>query len=85
LRNRQGGQIGRIFAQWAIVYFGLFFENYIEQPTFLGYFFQKLNLCMHYYWQKMGWATFCAMFSLTHLVTLLTGNGCQVPSHQISL
>jgi hypothetical protein len=41
LRNRQGGQIGRIFAQWAIVYFGLFFENYIEQPTFLGYFFQS--------------------------------------------
>jgi hypothetical protein len=25
---------------------------------------------MHYFWQKVGWAAFWAMFSQTHLVTL---------------
>jgi hypothetical protein len=30
----QGDQIGRIFAQWAIVHFGQFFENYTSSPHF---------------------------------------------------
>jgi hypothetical protein len=28
MARKQGNQIWRIFAQWAIVYFGQFFENY---------------------------------------------------------
>jgi hypothetical protein len=30
----QGDQIGRIFALWAIVFFGQFFENFISSPNF---------------------------------------------------
>jgi sulfur relay (sulfurtransferase) DsrC/TusE family protein len=30
----QGEQIGRIFAHWAIVFFGQFFENYEGSPKF---------------------------------------------------
>jgi hypothetical protein len=33
-RQRQSDQIGRIFAHWAIVYFGHFFENYNVGPNF---------------------------------------------------
>jgi hypothetical protein len=32
--RRQGDQIGRIFAQWVIVYFGQFLENYRSSPNF---------------------------------------------------
>jgi hypothetical protein len=51
IRNarKQGDQIGRIFASWAILYFGQGFEN-------------------------DSWATFRAMFSKTHLVTLPAQN-----------
>jgi hypothetical protein len=35
----QGDQIGRIFAYWAIVYFGQFSENYRSSPQLRGYFF----------------------------------------------
>jgi hypothetical protein len=34
----QGDQIGRIFAQWAIVYFGQFFENHKSSPNFCATF-----------------------------------------------
>jgi hypothetical protein len=34
----QGDQIGRIFAYWALVYFGLFFENYISSTNSLATF-----------------------------------------------
>jgi hypothetical protein len=30
----QGDQIGRIFAQWAIIYYGQFLENYRCSPHF---------------------------------------------------
>jgi hypothetical protein len=30
----QDDQIGRIFAHWAIAYFGQFFENYRSNPNF---------------------------------------------------
>jgi hypothetical protein len=33
-RQRQGDRIGRIFAHWAIVFFGQFFVNYIISPHF---------------------------------------------------
>jgi hypothetical protein len=34
-RSKQGDQIGRIYAQGAIVNFGLFFENYKSSKNFL--------------------------------------------------
>jgi hypothetical protein len=35
--SNQGEQSGRIFAQWAIVYFGQLIQSYIHKyPTFLG-------------------------------------------------
>jgi hypothetical protein len=37
--HRQGNQIGRIFAQWVLDYFWLFFLNYKSTyPTFLATF-----------------------------------------------
>jgi hypothetical protein len=39
----QGDQIGLIFAQWAIVYFRQFWENYINYPHFWYNFF--LSIC----------------------------------------
>jgi hypothetical protein len=35
----QGDQIGRIFAQWVIVFFGQFLENYRSITSIFGYFF----------------------------------------------
>jgi hypothetical protein len=34
MHDAQGGQIGRIFAHWAIVYCGQFLENYRSSPNF---------------------------------------------------
>jgi hypothetical protein len=43
----QGELIGRIFAYWAIVYFGQYFDNYVpKSSTFLGYFSPWLRLYM---------------------------------------
>jgi hypothetical protein len=38
LRSGQGDPIVRIFAQGAIVYFGLLFDTFKSRPTFSGYF-----------------------------------------------
>jgi hypothetical protein len=56
---RQGDQIGRISAQWVIVYFGLFLWKFQKWPTFLGYFFPQLSWCINF--DKMYWATFWAI------------------------
>jgi hypothetical protein len=37
---RQGDQIGRIFAYWAIVFFGLFSEKYWSSHNFGASFYQ---------------------------------------------
>jgi hypothetical protein len=37
--HRQGDQIGRIFAQWTIVYFGQEFCLFLKWPTFKATFF----------------------------------------------
>jgi hypothetical protein len=37
--QRQGDQIGLIFAQWAIVFFGQCFENYRSSANFLATLF----------------------------------------------
>jgi hypothetical protein len=57
----QGDQIGRIFAYWAIVFFGQFYEKYSSS--------QKVKV-IYKFRQKMGWAKLWAIFSQTHLVTL---------------
>jgi hypothetical protein len=66
----QGDQIGRILAHWVGFYFGQVFKNYIRSPHF------GLLLCvvkaLNYFRQKVGWALFWAIFSQTHLVTLLS-------------
>jgi hypothetical protein len=36
---QQGDQIGRIFANWVIAYFGQFDEIYANSPTLLATFF----------------------------------------------
>jgi hypothetical protein len=37
--DSQGDQIGQIFAQWGIVYFGQWFENYRRSAHFWATFF----------------------------------------------
>jgi hypothetical protein len=60
---RQGDQIGRIFAQWGIVYFGQFLENYIIFWIlfFYGKSFDKKWVGIHF-----------GRLKTPHLVTLLT-------------
>jgi hypothetical protein len=41
--QKQGDQIGRIFAQWAIVYFGQFLSNFRYSPIFMGSVFQSID------------------------------------------
>jgi hypothetical protein len=70
LSHIQGDQIGRIFAQWAIVSFGQFFWKITELSHILCYFFLSINCVLNL--TKMRWATFWAIFKQTHLVALLT-------------
>jgi hypothetical protein len=62
-------QIGRIFAYWVIVSVGQFFENYRRSTNLWCYFLTKkirINL------DKIRvLATVWAIFSQTHLVTLI--------------
>jgi hypothetical protein len=54
-------------------------------PNFFGYFFPRKMLRINVD-LKMGWATFWAIFSQTHLVTLVGGatgvQGCQMVCFQ---
>jgi hypothetical protein len=59
--GQQGGQIGRIFAIWLIVYFRQFFENCKKFLTFLGNVLSpRVRLCIDS--SKRDWATFWAIF-----------------------
>jgi hypothetical protein len=71
----QGDQIGRLFAYWAIVNFGEFVGNCSCSPNYiLATFFM---VCCVLILEKNGWATFWAIFSKAHIVTLMTTNlGC---------
>jgi hypothetical protein len=60
-RPFQGDQIGRIFAYWAIVYFGKFDEIYRNSPNFWANFFHDTSYVLNL--TKNGWATFWAIFS----------------------
>jgi hypothetical protein len=50
---RQGDQIGRIFAHWAIVVFGQFLVNYRSSPHFLLPFSQ-LRSCINFNKKQVG-------------------------------
>jgi hypothetical protein len=70
LSLRQGDRIVRIFAYWAIDYFGQFFENYrISTHTLKTFSTVKV---MHSFWSKMSMGYILGVFSQTHLVTLLS-------------
>jgi hypothetical protein len=66
---QQGDQIGRIFAQWMIVFWPVT-RKLEKEPTFLGYFIWLYKF-LHQFRQNMVWDTFWANFSQTYLVTLL--------------
>jgi hypothetical protein len=67
-RNSQGDQIGGIFAHLVSHYFGYFSENYRNSEQIIGLLF-PLKSCVVIF-IKIDWATLCAIFSKTHLVTL---------------
>jgi hypothetical protein len=56
----QGDQIGRILANWAIVFFGQFFVNYRSRPV-LGLLFGAVKSMYVLIVTKMGRATFWAI------------------------
>jgi hypothetical protein len=61
----QGDRIGRFFSLIGWLFsFGIFWK--LQKPKYLN----CLKLCIKFD-KKMGWATFWAIFSKTHLVTLL--------------
>jgi hypothetical protein len=65
----QGDQIGRIFAQSAIVYFGQFFKNYTSSPNVWGTLFQRIDYVLILTINGLGYIL--GDFLQTHLVTLL--------------
>jgi hypothetical protein len=73
--RHQGDQIGLIFPHRAIFsHMKFFFENYKSSPHFGATFFRGYGYLSII--TKMGWATFWAIFSQTHLVTLLITSRC---------
>jgi hypothetical protein len=48
------------------------FLKMAELAQIFGLPYSKLKI-MYLFWQKIGWATFWANFSQTHLVTLMSG------------
>jgi hypothetical protein len=66
LSQIQGDQIGRIFAYWAIHFFGQFFEDWNSRPKK----FPWSKLCINFVKKYVGWATVWATSSQSHLVTL---------------
>jgi hypothetical protein len=57
-----GDQIGRLFI----------FGNGLKITEVRGTYFCTAAV-LYWFWEKMGWAPFCATFSQTHLVTLVSG------------
>jgi hypothetical protein len=66
----------QIFAQCVNVCFMQLRENYRSSPHFLGYFIQRLGLCINFD-KKPGCVAFWVTFSQTHLVTLVVNKPCQ--------
>jgi hypothetical protein len=51
----QGDQIGQIFAYWAIVYFGQFFENDIISPNFWATLFNGKSYVVIFTKNSLGY------------------------------
>jgi hypothetical protein len=69
--HNQGDQIGRIFANWAIVFFGIILKNSeIARISGLLVFHGKKLFAI--FDKKMAWVTFMIIFSHTHRFTLHT-------------
>jgi hypothetical protein len=73
-RKKNNCVVGRVtrFAQLAIFYFGRCYRNYRSSPHFCATFFLGIGHVLIF--PKGGWATFWAIFSQTHPVTLLVGH-----------
>jgi hypothetical protein len=82
--GKQGDQIGRIFAQWAIVCFGHFFGKLQKLPPILWFFFPRLRLCIYFDKNVLGHMHFWAIFSPTHLITLGVNNDIFRPEKVLS-
>jgi hypothetical protein len=67
----QGDQIGRIFARWAIVYFGQFFENCRSSPNFRAAIFSGKNYALILTYNGLVYILGDFFSSKTQLVTLL--------------
>jgi hypothetical protein len=66
--TRQGDQIGRIFAQWVIVYYLKFSRKLQAWSKCLGHILEWKKICFNFE-QKKVWATFWVIFPQTHPVT----------------
>jgi hypothetical protein len=64
---------GRIFTHWATVYFGPFVKNTTVALIF-GQLLSIVRVCNVLILTKNGSVMFLAIFSRTHLVTLLGAN-----------
>jgi hypothetical protein len=69
----QGDQIGRISDKWEVAYFGQIFENHRSSPRFLATCYLIVDSCINFD-KKVVWASFWAIFSQAHLVTLFGMN-----------
>jgi hypothetical protein len=61
-------RLGEIFAYWAIVFLGHFLNDK-SSPKLRLLFSMEKKFCTNF--EKMSWATFWAIFSQSHLVSLL--------------
>jgi hypothetical protein len=60
--------LGEVSPYWEMIYFGQFFK-YRSITKIWATFFTREKLCITFD-KKWAWATFWAIFSQTHLVTL---------------
>jgi hypothetical protein len=69
---------GRVFA------LGSFLKKKQKWPNFVGYSFSTVKgyVCIHF-GEKIGWATFWAIFSQTHLVTLAVTHDRRIGSWSV--
>jgi hypothetical protein len=67
--RKQGDQIGRIFAHWAIACLGWFTENYKSRPNIGATCLPRCKICISFL-QKNGLGYILGHFSQPHLVTL---------------
>jgi hypothetical protein len=62
-----GAKIGRIFAYWMFVFFGQFFENWIEIKNSLKFSATfSVEKVISLIWAKIGWATVWPFFTYSH-------------------